>query len=738
MALHILGIRHHGVGSAKQVLKRLEEIRPDIILVEGPPEISEALKEIGNKELVPPVALMVYNTKELSQFSFYPFSVFSPEWVAAKYANTNGIPLRAIDLPAALNFASHFEVPTEDSDVEIQFIRDPLSYLAEVEGLANGEEWWEHHFENGVHTGGAEHFEAVHHTMFGLREEGIASSLDLENKAREAYMRIIIQSVQNEMYKEIAIVCGAWHGPELIAPEKKFKEDQAIIKNLPKPKAEVACAWIPWTNSRLSMYSGYGAGLHSPGWYEHLWFTEKNIEVEWLTKIAVAFREADVDISTAHVLETYRLARALASIRNRSQIALDDLNEAVLTVMCMGDSILFELVKDSIIVAEKMGSIPDSLDKLPLHKDFESCAKSLRLTFSPFDKNHDLDLRKPLDLKKSIFFNLLELLDIPWAKRTSKRTKGTFKESWNLKWEPQMQIAIIDKAFYGNTVLSAAQAVVRAKSEKLYLISDLVNLLQQCIPAELFDSIDLLLKRINDESAISSDTRDLMQAIPSLVDIVKYGNVRKTDITHIHKISVRLISKTCITLPNACYGLDEDNSNILFELISALNTAILIMDDPEVIQDWNNTLETIISKQGIHYIIIGCTVRLLMDNGRLLEERANTLIMFYLSNKNNPAEVASWVEGFLRGSALILIYDNRIWNLLYTWVADIGEDDFLNLLPVLRRAFSKFQFGERRRIGEKASQGLVKETLTTEEKTGILFDNTRAESILPFIQKLLG
>ena len=86
MPTHILGIRHHGVGSAKKVAERLQEIKPDIVLVEGPPEISEMLKHIGKKELVPPVALMVYNSKIPASSTFYPFADFSPEWVAAKYA----------------------------------------------------------------------------------------------------------------------------------------------------------------------------------------------------------------------------------------------------------------------------------------------------------------------------------------------------------------------------------------------------------------------------------------------------------------------------------------------------------------------------------------------------------------------------------------------------------------------------------------------------------------------------
>jgi hypothetical protein len=38
MNLHILGIRHHGVGSSANLVRRLEEIAPDCILIEGPSE----------------------------------------------------------------------------------------------------------------------------------------------------------------------------------------------------------------------------------------------------------------------------------------------------------------------------------------------------------------------------------------------------------------------------------------------------------------------------------------------------------------------------------------------------------------------------------------------------------------------------------------------------------------------------------------------------------------------------
>lgn len=39
MAIHLLGIRHHGPGSCRNVLNYLQELQPDLILVEGPAKL---------------------------------------------------------------------------------------------------------------------------------------------------------------------------------------------------------------------------------------------------------------------------------------------------------------------------------------------------------------------------------------------------------------------------------------------------------------------------------------------------------------------------------------------------------------------------------------------------------------------------------------------------------------------------------------------------------------------------
>lgn len=736
MTVHILGIRHHGVGSAKNVRAQLAALKPDLILVEGPPEISEVLPVVGKPGLKTPVAIMVYNSVNPKESAFYPFVEYSPEWVSILYANKNNIPVRSIDLPASIGFTLRAEMKNNEEEAHSLY-KDPLSYMADISGHKSGEEWWEYHFEQ-LSTNVTEHFEAVQHVMDTLRSEGIPSSLDAENVAREAYMRMLIRQAQNEMYTNIVVVCGAWHTPALSDLEQTAKSDLKIIKSLPKPKIKVTSTWIPWTNDRLSMFSGYGAGIYSPGWYEHQWLVKTNTEIKWLSKVANLLREKGIDISTSHVIEAFTLSFNLAKLRNKYYVSLAELNDAVLSVMCMGDAILLELIRKDLIIGNKLGQVPEDIPKVPLQEDFEQQIKSLRLKLTAEQKQHDLDLRKELDLQRSIFFFRLEILKIKWARRTQSRTKGTFKESWIAEWSPDMMIELIDKAFLGNTIQIAAHSVVMVNCENAQAISEITDLIKLTIPSELFECIDALLRKIVALSSISTDIVDLMKSLPNLIEVSRYGNVRKSDLAILNTIVQQLLIKVFVGLPNACYGLDEDNSNQVFLLISRMNDVIRLYDEPESLLQWYETLHKLIDKEGVHPIILGCVCRMLLDARELSDQEADNRISFALSPANDPYRVAAWLEGFLKGYGMILIYDNRLWNLIYSWVALLTREVFMEVLPLLRRTFSTFEYGERKQIGWKAKRGIVYDNLQAQKTNEGDFDNELAVMVLPVVQQLGG
>ena len=43
MGVHLFGVRHHGPGCARSLRAALEELQPDILLVEGPPDAQDVL-----------------------------------------------------------------------------------------------------------------------------------------------------------------------------------------------------------------------------------------------------------------------------------------------------------------------------------------------------------------------------------------------------------------------------------------------------------------------------------------------------------------------------------------------------------------------------------------------------------------------------------------------------------------------------------------------------------------------
>src|SRR5712691_10740385 len=86
----LYGVRHHGPGSARSLRAALEEQRPDVVLIEGPPEADGLVALAADPEMRPPVALLGYVPGEPKTAAFWPFAVFSPEWQAIGYARGTG------------------------------------------------------------------------------------------------------------------------------------------------------------------------------------------------------------------------------------------------------------------------------------------------------------------------------------------------------------------------------------------------------------------------------------------------------------------------------------------------------------------------------------------------------------------------------------------------------------------------------------------------------------------------
>ncbi|MDH2424110.1 DUF5682 family protein [Sphaerisporangium sp. TRM90804] len=887
----VLGVRHHGPGSARALVAELTRLRPDIVLIEGPPEADHLIALAADPDLEPPVALLAHVPGEPSRAAFWPFAAFSPEWQAIRYAAAAGIPARFCDLPAAHSLAERAADRTPDtgppahdgpvpqgrpvpgdgpaeqarpvangspaeqdrpaasgsppeqdrtvgSDGAVVQARpdggdglgpqgllvagegpagrdrpvagdgavvqarpgggdgpgpqgrpvtgegtagqdrpiagdgmvaqarpdgddgpgsqgrpvmgegtagqghpvagggpvgdddpardrraagdrleaeevpashaDPIGELARAAGYDDPERWWEDAVE---HRGDAP-FEVIAEAMEAAREGYTPRGREAR---REAYMRKTVRGALKEGYRRVAVVCGAWHVPALraIGPAAS---DERLLKGLARVKVEMT--WVPWTYGRLASWSGYGAGVTSPGWYDHLFAAPDRPIERWLAGAAAVLREEDLPVSSAHVIEAVRLAHSLAVVRGRPLAGLSEVTEAVRAVLCEGDELPVELIQRRMVVGERLGSVPDSTPMMPLQRDLRERRRRLKMPAEALERDLDLDLRKPLDLERSRLLHRLGLLGVAWGTPREARGKGTFRESWTLAWRPEFDIELIEASAYGTTVPAAATSRVRElvdlgsarttrhagpapSAARPATLAELTGVAERCLLADLPEALPYVLSSISTRAALDSDVTHLMAALPALVRAQRYGDVRGTPAGGLSVIVDSLLSRICAGLPVAATGLDDDSARDLLGHVDAVHTAVGLLESGR--DAWLAALRGVAERRDLHGLIGGRLARILLDAGAIPAEEAARRMSRSMSAGTPAVRAAAWVEGFLSGSGLLLVHDAALLGLIDTWLTGLGPEAFIDVLPLLRRTFGAFPAPERRAIGARVT-----------------------------------
>lgn len=760
--LHIFGVRHHGPGSARSLRQALEVLQPDCVLVEGPPDAEGVLPLLAHPEMQPPVALLIYRPDLPRLAAYYPFAVFSPEWQAIRYGLRQGIPVRFMDLPQAYHLAQVLpdeadpsketegepdetqpqEEQAEDEATESEGDlpsprEDPLRWLAEAAGYSDGERWWEHMVEQRASS--TDLFAAILEAMTALREAApmLKEKGEAEREARrEAYMRQTIRTAQREGFTKIAVVCGAWHAP-VLATMPPPEGDAALLKDLPKVK--VRATWIPWTYGRLAYRSGYGAGVESPGWYHHLWTTPDHTSVTWMARVARLLRAEGLDASSAHIIEAVRTATSLAALRERPAVTLNELNEATRAVLCFGSDVPLHLIHEKLIVGVTLGSVPSDTPMVPLQVDLQREQKRLRLPAEASSRMLDLDLRNPNDLDRSYLLHRLALLGVPWGQ--TERTwgkKGTFHEVWTLEWQPEFVVSLVEAGIWGNTIEDAATAWVRDTAGQSSELPALTRLVDNALLANLSGAIPGLMSRLQEVAALSSDVAHMMEALPPLANVLRYSSVRRTDAGMVSHVVDGLVARICVGLPGAVASLNDEAAAAMFGHIQATHAAIEVLQSEVYTQEWLGALRQLSDQRGLHGLVAGRATRILLDAGDFSAEETARRMGLALSVAGDPSQAAAWVEGFLRGSGLVLVHDTVLLGVVDGWLAGLHPDTFTTLVPLLRRTFSTFTAPERRQIGEWARHGPAKAPPQPAAGAEAAFDTERAEAVLPLIKRLLG
>jgi hypothetical protein len=779
--LHILGIRHHGPGSARSVCNALASIQPDCILIEGPPDANTIIGQLQHHDFKPPVALLL-NTpvqKEVrSQAVFYPFAEFSPEWQALQYALRQQVVVEFMDLPLQHRFAlekqwaeqrlQQDQLLTDEQalaneqeiglnqqdniesehDLEQHYLsirRDPIQLLAEQAGYQDSERFWEHLVEQQPHAG--QMFTAISDAMAALRDhllsqqpENYTSEDQLLEQYREAYMRKVIKQAEKQGYQNIVVICGAWHAPVLADIKTQNKADTALLKGLPKVKVDAA--WIAWTHGRLNRDSGYGAGVQAVGWYTHLWkhyqqtlgenVDGEKITIDWLSKFAYALRQAGYDASSAQIIDAVQLIQSLLQLRGRRIPDLEDLFEVIRSVLNHGldipQPILTKLLED-----EQLGQVPAELIELPIQKDFLQQVKHFRLKLEVPHRDITLDLREAFDLAKSQFLHCVKLLGLDWAELTGTGAKqGNFKEIWQLSWQPENSLYLNEMSLWGNSIQLATQSYLENRIKQCEDVAQIAQLIENLLLSGLDQSLNLALDKLNELTTQHQDPSIILATLKPLITAIRYGSVRQFSMQHLHQLVEHLAIRLMLSLPNYCVQLNAEMAQQFAQQLQALYELLEQLQKDELQQLWQDTLQQLLYLEQMQGYLHGCCVRLAREQQLIDVEQTQGFLSRALSIGQTADYSAAWFEGFLTHQALLLIHEQSLWDTVSQWVNQLQEQQFIELLPILARTASSFSPAEAQQLIQKVTQ----KSTTVKQEVGSL-DIVRAQMVLDEIYTYL-
>jgi Family of unknown function (DUF5682) len=740
--VRLLGVRHHGPGSARAIRAALDASPPDIVLIEGPADADPIAQLAGDPEMRPPVAMLGYSLDRPERAVFYPFASFSPEWVALTWAIAADVPVRFIDLPVRNTLAEQADQLSLDPQQRAPRPIDPIGELALAAGYDDAERWWEdvveHRSPQQLPGTIADPFVAIGEAMQVLRSmyDIDGRSADPTEQRREAQMRSGIRAAAAEGHLDIVVVCGAWHMPALrgALDPGRARQDAATLRGMAKVK--VAVTWVPWTHRRLASATGYGAGVTAPGWYDHLYrHGGPDVIARWFALAAHVLRAADHSASAADVVDATRLATALAALRGRPLAGLSEVDDAARAVFGQGGDLPMRLISSELVVGDRLGAVPAATPMVPLARNLAVEQRRCRLKPDGTSKTLELDLRQSLHLQRSQLLHRLAALDIGWGRQVDgRRSAGTFRETWQLRWEPEFELRLVEASALGTTVVSACLAALDNKAGDATELGELTMLVEVALLAGLDDAVPNLLRLVEQRASISNDIARLMEALPTLARTIRYGDVRNTDASALHAVVGVVVSRISAGLAVGCTALDDEGSAAMADLIRDTVAALSLLGDSEHLASMHHALAEVGERDRVHGLIHGLAARVLADAGVVDPATTERRVSNHLSIGAAPPDAAAFVEGFLGGSGTVLVHDPMLLGVIDRWLASLTADGFTQTLPLLRRSFGSFDAAERRSIGQRLRTG----QMPGAHRANVGLDPERVAAGLSTVAALLG
>lgn len=711
---NFFGIRHLSPAGAYYLRNFLDEKKPKLVLVEGPSDFNDILKDIVRPETIPPIAILAYTKEAPVRTILYPFAEYSPEYQAIVWCHENGVECRFIDLPSE-TFLAISERGMDDAEGE----EGRISVYQELDknsGAGGHETFWERTMEQ---SGSAEAYH-MGANSFGANLRSLTEGKEsdwAETVLREAYMRQQIKNAvdsDNIEPENIVVVTGSYHVEGL----KNWQENEEALSKIPKVEANHTL--MPYSYYRLSTRAGYGAGNKAPSYYSLLWNGLKANEprqasYKYLIRLAAYMRDGGNPVSSASVIEAVRLADSLAQLRGGNIPALEDLRDAAVTCIGEGSFSAISLGMADTEIGTAIGALPDGVSRTSIQEDFYRQLKDLRL-----EKYRDitaqdlmLDLRENrrvsseksafMDLYRSFFMHQLRVLKVSFAQfQQVNQDNATWSEHWVVRWTPEAEIELVESALKGDTIAGAASFAMKERVENAANMGDIALVIEDACCCGMEKAVGYATAALQKMAVDAASVEDLANTAHRLSIVIQYGTIRKIDSKPLEPILHQLFYRACLILESACVCDDAASKTIIsaMEKLNSTELAHEFLDNSE----WIEVLTNISERDDLNTKLSGFAAAILLERGSMTTEQLRIEVARRLS-AGIPADLgAGWFEGLAMKNKYALIARLSLWESLNVYLTTLDDEEFKRALVFLRRAFADFSAVEKDEIAENLGE----------------------------------
>ena len=201
--------------------------------------------------------------------------------------------------------------------------------------------------------------------------------------------------------------------------------------------------------------------------------------------------------------------------------------------------------------------------------------------------------------------------------------------------------------------------------------------------------------------------------------------------------SAGLLARISVGLLPACASLDDDAADADAAADRRRARALATLNRPDLLAVWTEALVKV-GDADIHGLVAGRACRVAARRRRHCHRTRRPIVSsLSLSRGNDPAKASAWLEGFLSGSGLLLVHDERLLGIVDRWLTGLTRDTFEQICPIARRTFSTFEKAERRQIGEKIKRATSSDA-TAAPAAADDYDPVRGALVEPILRLILG